>query len=836
MKRFKIILAALMAVSMVQVFPGFVNAENNSAAENSIKTSSYSSTTVDIHIEARRGDDITQKVQQALDLARDLATDSMPYKIIIPRGTYKITAPLEIYSNTQIYAVGSHIIKEHLSGGLLRTAIPKGGKQLKGYTGYRNIKIEGGIWDGNSESEKFGEGKCNVFSSFRFAHATNITLKDLSVTNNVGSHHVEFGGIDGITVTGCTFEGYKNGGVSGGKEAIQLDIMSSADVFVGFPSFDDTPCKNVKISNNKFINVNRGVGSHTAVNGIYFDNIEITDNLFEDITQQAILALNWHNCTISSNCMRNVGSGVDFKSMEPSLYNNPKLGEAVVDSESKTTITNNSISVRFNADNDLPYVFGIRAWGADVNSSNNPNKIATGRYPVEGINVCNNKITSYGKINAGISGKLMNNSTIYGNIIDFSQSDSNDNSRGIYLNQSNNNTIEKNICQQIIGTGGNGIHLVGSDKNTIKTNTVTECSGSGISLNSYSNNNEVIGGTILQNSSNGISINSSNKNTVKSVKDIDDNGNYGIAVCSSSSSNTITNVAIESSGKSGIAFTGSSTSNTLTKAVSENNDGSGMTISSSANNKITSSSFSSNKSYGITITGNSSSNNAQSCNSDNNSKGQIAISSDSNGNTVDAFKTATVEMGITPSVPQNVKMASRSSTKIKLQWSKSKNASGYYIYRKNSDGIYKKIKTVEGGSTLNFTDTNLSPNKSYSYRVTAYYKSNNNVVNSTYAKTITASTLLKATSTLTGTATKNSVTLKWSKVSGATGYYVYRYNTRTKEYEKFATINSSNTLTIKNTGLSANTKYTYKITAFKKTSSGTLGGDTSKAFSIVTKK
>ncbi len=130
------------------------------------------------------------------------------------------------------------------------------------------------------KAKKYGEGKCKVFSSFRFAHATNITLENLSITNNVGSHHLELGGIDGATITGCTFEGYKDGGISGGKEAIQLDVMYSPEVFVGYPAFDDTPCINVKISNNTFKNVNRGVGNHTAVNGVYFENVEVTNNIF----------------------------------------------------------------------------------------------------------------------------------------------------------------------------------------------------------------------------------------------------------------------------------------------------------------------------------------------------------------------------------------------------------------------------------------------------------------------------------------------------------------------------------------------------------------------------
>lgn len=840
MKRFKIILAALVAATMINAVPITANAKTDNNTSKSIATQNTASDktikTIDIQIEAKNGSDITAKVQQALNVARDFAMDSVPYKIIIPKGTYTISSALEIYSNTQIYAEGAHIIKQSLSGGMLRTAFPRGGNQLYGYSGYKNIKIVGGIWDGNAESPKYGEGKCNVFSSFRFAHATNITLENLSVTNNVGSHHVELGGIDGATITGCTFEGYKDGGVAGGKEAIQLDVMYSSEVFVGYPAFDDTPCINVKISNNTFRNVNRGVGNHTAVNGVYFENVEVTDNLFEDITQQSILALNWKDCNISNNTMKNVGSGVDFKYMEPNLYNNPKVGSANIDSQAKATISNNIISISSNADANLPYIFGIRAWGTTISESNNSNSIPEGNYFVEGVNISNNNITALGRIDAGISGKLMNDSKISKNIVDFSNSKDNENSRGIYLRQSNGNTIENNTCRQINGAGGNGIHLSASDKNIIKTNIITDCTGSGISLNTYSNENQIIGGTVIENAVNGISLNSSSANTIKNINEVKGNGNYGVAISSSSSGNKVAGVKVDSNKKSGIAVSGSSSNNSFTSNVSKNNGGNGVLIYNSANNTVSSSSFSANKDYGLTISGNSKANKATSCNSNDNKKGQVAITGKSSNNNVDVIKTSSKEKGTLPSVPQDVKLGGRTSTKIKLQWSKSTNASGYYIYRKDSNGTYKKIKTIEGDSVLSFIDSGLTPNKSYSYRVTAYYKSNGNVINSSYAKTVSYTTLLKATDKFTGTATKNTVTLKWNKVSGATGYYVYRYDTKSKSYKTLITLNSENSLSVRATGLSSNTKYTYKVMAFKKTNSGTLKGDVSKALSVTTKK
>jgi hypothetical protein len=64
-------------------------------------------------------------------------------------------------------------------------------------------------------------------------------------------------------------------------------------------------------------------------------------------------------------------------------------------------------------------------------------------------------------------------------------------------------------------------------------------------------------------------------------------------------------------------------------------------------------------------------------------------------------------------------------------------------------------------------------------------------------------------------ATKSSaVTLTWDKVSGATGYLVYRLNKTTGKYEKIATVKGA-TVTYKNTKLQKGTSYTYKIRAYK---------------------
>ena len=49
----------------------------------------------------RRGDPY-KIIQEALNEARDNATDETPYKIVIPAGTYDLNGQLKVYSNTWV--------------------------------------------------------------------------------------------------------------------------------------------------------------------------------------------------------------------------------------------------------------------------------------------------------------------------------------------------------------------------------------------------------------------------------------------------------------------------------------------------------------------------------------------------------------------------------------------------------------------------------------------------------------------------------------------------------------------------------------------------------------
>ena len=74
--------------------------------------------------------------------------------------------------------------------------------------------------------------------------------------------------------------------------------------------------------------------------------------------------------------------------------------------------------------------------------------------------------------------------------------------------------------------------------------------------------------------------------------------------------------------------------------------------------------------------------------------------------------------------PGYVRMESVSmkNNKAYLKWSKSENADGYVVYRRiGKTGKYKKIKTINSGNTLKYTNSKLINGKKYCYKVKAFH-------------------------------------------------------------------------------------------------------------------
>ena len=153
-----------------------------------------------------------------------------------------------------------------------------------------------------------------------------------------------------------------------------------------------------------------------------------------------------------------------------------------------------------------------------------------------------------------------------------------------------------------------------------------------------------------------------------------------------------------------------------------------------------------------------------------------------------------------------------------IKWSKDAYCTGYVIYRATEkNGKYEKIATIKKTTTTKYTDKKIKAKNTYYYKVKTYkkvgsknyYSVDSNIVQ----KTKYAQVVIKDSSVNNS---KKTITLKWQKVSGVTGYEIYRATSKNGTYKKIATIKKKSIIKYtdkKNIGIG--NLYYYKIRAYK---------------------
>jgi fibronectin type 3 domain-containing protein len=134
-------------------------------------------------------------------------------------------------------------------------------------------------------------------------------------------------------------------------------------------------------------------------------------------------------------------------------------------------------------------------------------------------------------------------------------------------------------------------------------------------------------------------------------------------------------------------------------------------------------------------------------------------------------KTPALPIPIVPIATSAKSVSSRSAT---VTWSYSpSDFSHFIVYRSigSSDASesFDYIKEVYSNS---FTDTELSPNTRYNYRISVV---NNNYQESPQSNTVSVTTPPDTPTNVTATPTTNSISVTWDPVEGATGYIVYTF-------------------------------------------------------------
>ena len=167
-----------------------------------------------------------------------------------------------------------------------------------------------------------------------------------------------------------------------------------------------------------------------------------------------------------------------------------------------------------------------------------------------------------------------------------------------------------------------------------------------------------------------------------------------------------------------------------------------------------------------------------------------------------------------------LKASSTSTSAVKLTWNKVSGAQGYIIYKyDNSKKTWVRVaKTTTTSNT--YTVNKLSAGTTYKFAVKAYKTINGKEISSaSYPQLTTSTNPAKVNFILTAGSKK--ATVKWNKVSGATGYKVYY---KTSSNGKWVALKTTTGTSYTKTGLTKGKTYYFTVKAYRTVSGKTYNG------------
>lgn len=155
------------------------------------------------------------------------------------------------------------------------------------------------------------------------------------------------------------------------------------------------------------------------------------------------------------------------------------------------------------------------------------------------------------------------------------------------------------------------------------------------------------------------------------------------------------------------------------------------------------------------------------------------------------------------------KAVSAGYNSIQVSWDKATGAGGYLILRATEEnGKYTSVERLTGNGSVTYTDQKLNSGTTYWYKIRTFTKSNAGNIYGSYSMAVSATTSLGGSLISAESRSYDSILLTWEKTVGATGYEVFRSESKTGTYTKIGTF-TARTYTDK--GLELKKYYYYKV-------------------------
>lgn len=154
---------------------------------------------------------------------------------------------------------------------------------------------------------------------------------------------------------------------------------------------------------------------------------------------------------------------------------------------------------------------------------------------------------------------------------------------------------------------------------------------------------------------------------------------------------------------------------------------------------------------------------------------------------------------------------------IQITYGQVNGANGYVIYRSTQkDSGFKKIATVKKKKTVQYTDKTCKTGIKYYYKVRAYRTVDGKKKYGSYSEAVSAKTTLKKPKLKSVTVTAaDTALLTWKKVAGASGYYIYRSDTKKGTYKRVLNVKGGASVQAYVSGQENGKTYYYKVRAYR---------------------
>lgn len=155
---------------------------------------------------------------------------------------------------------------------------------------------------------------------------------------------------------------------------------------------------------------------------------------------------------------------------------------------------------------------------------------------------------------------------------------------------------------------------------------------------------------------------------------------------------------------------------------------------------------------------------------------------------------------------------------IRISWTKLSNASGYQVFRSTSEnGTYTLLKTIWNNKTFTYDDKKVTNGVTYYYKVRAFRTIGGKHYFTQYTKPLKQRSQVAQVTGMNAVGyTYNAVKITWNKVSGASGYGIFRSTSVNGPYTRLTLVNAKSASYI-DKQVVCGQPYYYKVYAYKTT-------------------